>query len=174
MRVPKGVIKYLNIGIDWLHILNVLVCSKAQRALNKHKKLLSWFWGAWISSILYFVFADPRQKDLFPPIWWTTATCLVGGVLAFMLTGLAVGASGIIEAIHSIRDNWPRLKYVFYAATTACAITEPDNERDSLLVLHMPEFDSRPVEERHAILARAAGTIRHHHELALAEVIRSL
>jgi hypothetical protein len=61
-----------------------------------------------------------------------------------------------------------------HVAAAAWLITEPEEERGALRTLLMPEFDSRPVEDRHAILARAAGTVRHHHQLALAEVIKSL
>ncbi|MGA2579757.1 MAG: hypothetical protein ABSH24_27480 [Bryobacteraceae bacterium] len=66
------------------------------------------------------------------------------------------------------------MKYVMHVAAAAWLITEPEEDRGALRTLLMPEFDSRPVEDRHAILARAAGTVRHHHELALAEVIKSL
>jgi hypothetical protein len=102
------------------------------------------------------------------------AICCGSGLLVFLLTWFAVCASDAVEVIHWLRDNGPRLKYVMHVAAAAWLITEPEEDRGALRTLLMPEFDSRPVEDRHAILARAAGTVRHHHELALAEVIKSL
>jgi hypothetical protein len=174
MRVPKSVITYLNIGIDWLHIVNLLLRSKTKQALTNHCYLLWWFWGVWISSVLYFAFADPGQKYFFPPIWQAAAVCSCCGLGVVMFTGFAVCASDAVDVIHWLRDYGPRLKFILHVAATAWLITEPEEERGALLALLFEDFDSRPVGERHAILARAAGTIRHQHELALAEVIRSL
>ena len=174
MRLPTWFYRTLNIAIDWLHILNLLLRSKTQEVLNKHCHLLWWFCGVWISSVLYFVFADPWHKYLFPPIWRAAAMCTCGGLGVVIFTGFAVCASDAVDVIHWLRDYGPRLKFILHVAATAWLITEPEEERGALLTLLFEDFDSRPVGERHAILARAAGTIRHQHELALAEVIRSL
>lgn len=174
MRAPSGFKKMLNIGIDQLHILNELLGSKTRQVIRRHRVFFLACWGAWLCSIGYFVFANPLQRYLFPPMWWVAAICFVAGSLVGMLCGLAIWASSMIDIIHWLRDHGPRLKYAMHAAAVAWLITEPETERGALLTLLMPEFDSRPVEERHAILARAAGTVRHQHELALAEFIKSL
>jgi hypothetical protein len=174
MRLPTGFYKGFNIAIDWLHIVQVLLRAKHQQVINRHRIFPLACWGAWLCSVAYFIFCDPRQRFLFPPIWWGAAICFVAGSLVAMSYGLALWASDTIDVVRWLRDNGPRLKYAMHVAAAAWAVTESEEERGALLSLLMPEFDSRPVEERHAILARAAGTVRHHHELALAEIIKSL
>jgi hypothetical protein len=174
MRIPNGLRRAINVTIDWLHILNELLSSKHQQFINRHRTFGLACWGAWLCSIGYFVFADPSQKCLFPPIWWGAAFCFVAGSLVAMSYGIALWASSTVDVIRWLRDDGPRLKFVMHVAAAAWAATEPEEERGALLTLLMPEFDGRPVEERHAILARVAGTVRHQHELALNEIINSL